>query len=81
MNAQEARDSLNQVIREQLAAAYARGVDTAPHGASALADPGAAPAFTAVTIAVSTYTGAIAQGWLAQAKVFTETTETKAGAS
>lgn len=54
---------LRAVIREQLAAAYYAGVDAAPHGMNALADPAAPSRFDAIMVAVDDYTVAIATAW------------------
>lgn len=54
-----ARTVLTAVIREQLAAAYAAGVDMAPHNVNALADREAPRRFTAISTAAEEYALAV----------------------
>lgn len=54
-----ARTVMDAVIREQLRAAWDRGIDTAPQGVNALADKDAPGAFKAIIAAVDDYAAAV----------------------
>jgi len=56
-----ARTVLAAVLREQLAACYARGVEAVPHGINALHDPQAPQAFAQIMTAVTDLTQAVAR--------------------
>lgn len=59
MTSAAARTVLDAVIKEQLAKAYQRGMDAAPHGVNADADPDAISAFGAIAVATDSYATAI----------------------
>lgn len=62
MTSAAARTVLDAVIKEQLAEAYQRGMDAAPHGVNADADPNATHAFGAIALATDNYATAIIDG-------------------
>lgn len=66
MHPDNQRMVLAQVVRNQLAAVYQRGVDTAPHGVNALADPHAKESFKAIMTAANDMAESVAYLWREQ---------------
>lgn len=54
-----AHAAVEGTVREQLRAAWERGLDTAPHGVNAQADRGAPAAFDAIMTTVDSYVAAV----------------------
>lgn len=63
MNAARAREKLDAAVREQLSAAWERGLAMAPHAAGALADACAPGAFGVIAEAADDYAAAVAEAW------------------
>jgi hypothetical protein len=61
-----ARVILHAVVRQELRAAWDRGLDSAPHGVNSLADAGAPGAFREITLAADAYAAAVARHWKEQ---------------